>query len=624
MHNLNGFLISLAQMRVVSGRPDVNAASIIAEIQATRSRGVDMIIFPEMSTTGYFIGDILEDCAFVDDVMHYNRKIIESTKDTGSVAIFGTIMKSEGKGEDGRPRLHNAAVIAYNGLLVRWTIKTLQPDYRFFNDAKHLYSLRTVAEEQAEVLRNSPRAQGIESVNTRDFLKPILVETRHGNIRLGVILCEDMWHEDYALNPAKILAEKRAEIIINLSASPWTWQKNQKRHRVVKELIKECHVPFVYVNNVGAQNTGKNILVFDGSSTVYNENGDVVYEVSPYAEGAHDFRFADNTASIAKESGGDTAELYAALRCATKNMLEMLPPSKRKIVIGVSGGIDSAASLAHVVDVAGKEHVIAVNMPFVYSNPRIQSFAETIARNLGVRYEVRPIGNIVSAICGQTGIKPDTLAYENVQARARMEILAAMAQEIGGVFPCNANKVEVAFGYGTMYGDLAGFYMPFGDLVKREVRQIADYMNRAVFERIVIPYECINETPTAELGKNQKDPFDYGDLNRRGYHDEMVRAFTEFRKNPKWLLEGYQRGTLESDLKLDSGTLIRLFPSAKDFVQDLTQKWRQFNGSFFKRIQSPPIPVVSKRAFGRDLEESLMPPYFTRAYQLSEQDFLDE
>lgn len=616
MKNLNGLVISLVQMRVAPGQPDINTVSIIAEIKAASERGIDVIVFPEMSTTGYLIGDILEDDYFVNDVISFNHDIVEATKGTKVAVIFGTVVAVSQKGEDGRQRLHNAAVVAYDGKIISWTHKTLQPNYRFFNDAKHLYSLRASVEEQAEHLRLKEN-NVMPDVCVRDYLKPIRIETRKGHLNFGVILCEDMWHEDYAVSPAKILVEQGAELIINLSASPWTWQKNHKRHRVVKELLTECRVPLVYVNNTGAQNTGKNILVFDGSSAVYNKNGDAVYEVAPYAQGSHDFRFSDTFEHIVHQSTSDTAELYAALWCATTYMLELLPSPKRKIVIGVSGGVDSATSLAHFVDVAGRENVIAVNMPFVYSDSHIQSLAERVARNLGVRYETYPITKIVQAICEQTAVMPGTLAYENIQARARMEILAAMAQEIGGVFPCNANKVEIAFGYGTLYGDMAGFYAPLGDLVKREVRQVADHLNRIVFGREVIPHECINQMPTAELGKNQKDPFDYGDLNRRGYHDEMVRAFTEFRKNPEWIGEQYASGDLEREFKLESGTLARLFPHSWDFMQDLTQRWMQFNQSFFKRVQCPPIAVVSRRAFGRDLEESLMLPYVTRVLRMS-------
>ena len=281
MKNFNGLTLSLVQMRVIPGRPDLNADSIIAEIKSAGRRGVDIIVFPEMSTTGYLIGDILEDDYFVNDVMLFNNDIVEATTSMGITAVFGTVISSSQKGEDGRQRLYNAAVVASDGKIVAWTHKTLQPNYRFFNDSKHLYSRRAAAEERSELLRLKG-SRITPDVGLRDYLKPIRIETKKACFNLGVILCEDMWHEDYAFNPTNIVVEQGAELIINLSASPWTWRKNEKRHRVVKELLSACRVPLVYVNNTGAQNTGKNILVFDGSSAVYDDNGDVMYEVASY------------------------------------------------------------------------------------------------------------------------------------------------------------------------------------------------------------------------------------------------------------------------------------------------------------------------------------------------------
>lgn len=596
--NLDGLKISLCQMPVVPGRLDLNAQYIIKEIKAAPERGVDIIAFPEMCVTGYLVGDIFEDDAFVDDVSMWNKKIIEGTP-PGITAIFGTVLSVVAQGEDGRPRLHNGAILAKNGTMLGYTVKSLQPNYRFFNDDKHFYSMRKIAEEFGEVLS--------------DKLEPFKVTVKKRLIKVGVILCEDMWHKDYAFNPTKILADKGAQIIFNLSASPWTWKKNDKRHRVVKELLTECRVPFVYVNNTGTQNTGKNIMIFDGSSTVYDENGEIVYEVLPYSEGGHDFTVSSNMKPVVIRQGNDTSELYAAMICATKSMIE---PNTR-VVIGLSGGIDSAVSAAHFADVLGPERVIAVNMPFLNSQ-ETQDLAKTVAQNLGIEYRVVPIGEIVNSICHSAQVEWGTLSFQNVQARVRKEILAAIAQNIDGRFVCNSNKVEVAFGYGTLYGDIAGFYAPLGDLTKREVRQIADYLNKVVFKREVIPRQCIDQIPSAELedlAKKQKDPFDYGYIDKRGYHDEMVRAFTEFRKNPEWFLEMYIKGKLEEELKLESGTLKQLFPKNEFFVEDLEKQWRALYWSFFKRVQCPPIPIFSKRAFGRDLEESLMQPHFTKRFQ---------
>lgn len=606
MNNLSGLKVALCQMKVVSGRPDLNTRYIIEEIAQAAAREVDIIAFPEMCATGYLVGDIFEDLWFMSDVERYLAEIIRSTQN-GVAAILGTVRTYPGKkGEDGRPRKHNAALIAQNEELVGWTTKTLQPNYRFFNDDKHMYSLRKVVEEANVTRRN----QGQNQIDFEDRLEPFAVKTRKGLVRVGVILCEDMWHLDYALNPTRILHQKGAEVIFNLSASPWTWQKNRKRHQVVRDLLKESPLPFCYVNNTGIQNVGKNIIVFDGSSTIYNSRGERIFEIPPYVEGPQDFVFGEDNPVLVEPEANDTAELYAAMRCATRSFT----PRDAVVVVGMSGGIDSSVVAAHFTDVLGPDRVMGVNMPFLNS-PETQEIARRVSVNLGIRYQVKPIGDVVAAISQACNVTPRSLAYENVQARARQEILAATAQKIGGVFSCNSNKVEVAFGYGTLYGDIAGFYAPLGDLVKREIRQIAQYLNQVRFAKIIIPEECINQLPTAELAPGQYDPFDYGDLNRRGYHDEMVRAFTEFRKNPEWFLELYLRGKLEKELKLDPGTLARLFPTAEGFVTDLEKSWVKLYGSYFKRIQCPPIPVFSKRAFGRDLEESIMSPHFTQGYR---------
>lgn len=609
MENTNPVNISLCQMRVVPGRPDINAAYIIEEIAAAKERGVDMIIFPEMCLTGYIVGDIFEDDFFIEDVLGFNKNIIEATKN-GIAAIFGTIIISSKTGEDGRQRKHNAAILAQGGKIICQTIKSLQPNYRFFNDDKHFYSLRKVASEQTQ--KEGEKGKEIpENKGIRNLLSPALIQTKLGPVSVGITVCEDIWHENYPFNPAEILAEKGAKIIVNISASPWTWQKNRRRHQIIQNLIALAKIPLIYVNNTGCQNTGKNIIVFDGSSAVYNADGKIVFEAPPYAAGSYDFTLCQDQKPLEEKTKDDTEELYLAMLCAVKSIV---PPDK-KVIVGLSGGIDSAVVCSHLADALGPERVLAINMPFSpFSSQETRDIALALAKNLGVAYEVAPIDGLVEVIARASDVEPDTLAYENIQSRARKEILAAKAQKINGVFVCCSNKTEIAFGYGTLYGDIAGFYAPLGDLIKREVRQIADYLNRVRFKKEIIPEKCIKQTPTAELAKGQKDPFDYGNVNRRGYHDEMIRAFTEFRKNPEWFIELYIKGKLESELKLETGTLSALFPAPNDFVNDLRYWWTKFQQSFFKRVQCPPIPIFSPRAFGRDLEESLMSPHFTQRY----------
>jgi NAD+ synthase (glutamine-hydrolysing) len=565
-----------------------------------------------MCVPGYLLGDLFEDESFIKDIHHYNRKIIRSIPD-GITVIFGSLVfDSRYKNEDGRARKYNAAIIASDGKIRKVVCKTLQPNYRIFDDDRHFYSNRKYAALQDEPIFNC--------------LAPIKIKTRVGLVKIGVILCEDMWHEDYPIDPTGILVVKGADLVVNISASPRTWRKNLKRHRVVRELLEKNPVTFVYVNNVGVQNNGKNIVAFDGSSTIYNRDGNIIFAVTPYSEGNHYFVFTKHPeidqssepkfSSLAEQIAYDASELYAGWECAVRGAFKrVLPPQMRKAVIGLSGGIDSAVDAALLVRILGKENVIGVNMPSHFNSQQTQDLAQDIARNLGINYLVVPIDGVVDAIFATTSQFATDLSYENIQARARQEILAARAQNWGGVFICNSNKIEMAFGYGTLYGDISGFIAPLGDMLKYEVYQMGDYLNRVIYQREVIPQECFKIAPSAELRDKQVDPFHYGNLERRGYHDELVRAFVEFRYHPEIILEKYLDHSLETEFRLIPGTIDQLFKTPRDFVADLEKNYQLFIGSYFKRIQCPPIPILSKRAFGYDLRESLLPPLFTHQYQ---------
>ncbi|MFA6097050.1 MAG: NAD(+) synthase [Candidatus Paceibacterota bacterium] len=615
MGNTEDLRIAVCQMKVVPGRPDLNTEYMIGEIISAGNRGMDIIVFPEMCVPGYLIADMWEDDCFIWDVQAFNEQIWQATKN-GVIAIFGSVAIEEGaKGRDGRLRKFNAAFVAQNGKLVGVAIKSLLPNYRFFDDSRHFYSVPDIRDEDAEKFRLSGDYRHAEQFLGIDgYLMPFEVETRIGRIPIGVILCEDMWHEDYPYNPTESLVQNGAEIVFNLSASPWTWQKNRKRHQVVKDLISKCGVPFVYTNNTGPQNIGKNIVIFDGASTVYNKKGDRVLEIEPYADGAFDLILKDDMPVLPPRDQNDQKELFSALECAVREYFAVLPPAMRRVVIGLSGGIDSAVVAAFFAHILGPENVIGINMPSKFNSQATKDIAYEIAMNLGIHYEVIPIQGIVDKIAEATGTPEDSLAYENEQARARMEVLAARAQLLGCLFSCNGNKIELTFGYYTTDGDGAGFMTLLGDMVKREVYQLGDYLNRVVYGREVIPRSCFEIKPSAELKKNQTDPFFYGNLDHRGYHDEMVRAFIDFRKNPEWFLEKYKESSLETELKLEPGTLASHFPDPYDFVRDLEEKWKRFIGTYFKRVKASQIPALSKRALGSDFRESMLSAHFTQRY----------
>lgn len=616
MKKLTGLKIAVCQMHVASGLPSHNTKYIINEIYNASKRGVDVIVFPELCISGYLIGDKYEDNGFINDLQTCHEQIREATKGLNTIVIFGSVTCDKTKvGENGRIRKFNSALIAQDGKWLGVTNKSLLPDYRIFHDTRHFYSTRYIRDEHNEKNRTSKGLLGVNWLGIHNYLKPLTVKTRIGEIKIGASLCEDMWDIDYPFKPIRSLASNGAEIIFNLSASPWTWRKNRKRHEVVKNLLGDCRVPFVYVNNTGVQIEGGNVVVFDGSSAVYDQDGNIVFEVSSYDKGSRDFTFSDKMLPVKTKPRTDTVELYAALKCSAQGFLDTLALSMRKVVIGLSGGVDSAVSAAFYTRILGPENVFAFNMPYKDFNKQVtKDIARKTAENLGIEYKVIPIDEAVDINARLTGVEPGTLAHQNIQSRARMEILAAEAQKIGGVFSANCNKVELAFGYGTLYGDLAGFFMLLGDLVKREVYQIGDYLNKFVYEREVIPKECFEIAPSAETKKSQEDPFDYGNLDYRGYHDEMVRAFTEFRRSPEWFLKLYANGKLEKELLLKEETLARLFPTSRHFIKDLESKWRMFHGFYFKRKQGTFIPIVSKRAFGGDLIEAILPAHLTQRY----------
>ena len=635
---LNGLKIAMCQMKIVPGRPDSNGLYIIDEIKKAAVNGVDVIIFPEMAVPGYFIGDKWEDVAFIHDCEYYNKAIVRATS-SSITAIWGSVYVPRNElgqpetGEDGRLQRWNAGFIAQGGQLLSngilpVAVKALMPEYRFFDDDRHFYSARKIADEHGVLLSQ--------------LLKPFPVLIKDQYIFLGVMLCEDMWHIDYLHNPGWYLVGNGAAILINLSWSPWGWQKNRKRHQVVRDLLAICKVPMIYVSGVGVQNNGRNIITCDGSSCAYNQDGKIIFEALPYGSGTSvmdivsEFSAVENVTTLdnalhfrqsakarlerlvvtSTSSIEDTVQLYAALWNAIKYMYDNLPPRMRKVVVGLSGGIDSAVVLALMTQVFGRENCIAVNMPSGYNSQLTKDIARKIADSLGVEYLIRPIDEVVDMVAKISEIEPDTIEYENIQSVVRMQFLKAIAAKRGAVFPNNGNKVEAAFGYFTLYGDSAGFMAPIGDLVKGEVRQVADFLNKVIFDCEVIPKVCIDMPPTAELAREQIDPFCYGTLTKRGYHDEMVRAFVEFRKNPEWFLKCYVQGVLESELKLEAGTLQRLFPNGMiDFIADLEKHWEAFHNSFHKRNQMPPIPVVSKRAFGFDLRESMLGVHFTTKYR---------
>jgi len=616
----NHIRAALAQINVVPGQPALNTSTMLRAIVSAKRQRARIIIFPELAIPGYLIGDNWEREAFLRECEECGRKILRAAR--GITVVFGNVAVDwKKKNEDGRVRKYNAIFIAENGKFTgpaggqyEFVIKTLSPNYREFDESRYFYDLRKLAQE----LGKKPQ----------DLIAPV----KAAGIKLGCVICEDAWDRDYALSPLGVLGRKKPDLIINCSASPFTLGKNSKRSRVFSGQCARLRKPLIYVNNIGIQNNGKTVYTFDGSSCVYDVNGNILAACDRFRETipAVDIPL-DGSASgsrIALEEDGPEA-IYNALAFGMRAFLNLC--GIRRLVVGLSGGIDSAVMAALAQQVVGRENLLLVNMPGKFNSPTTIGFARAIAKSLGCYYAEIPIGKSVQLTISQIdGLKIKSsdgslqqrlslsgFMLENVQARDRSaRILAAAAAAFGGAFTCNANKAETTVGYSTFYGDLAGFLAPLGDLWKHDVYALAKHMNEDIFKRVVIPAGCFSLTPSAELSPGQNVDKNMGDPLAYPYHDRLFAAWVERwqRISPEEILAWFMAGRLEEEIGY-AGSLKKIFRTNRAFVADLERWWQMYCGlGVAKRIQAPPILAVTRRAFGFDHREAQMKVWFSGRY----------
>ncbi|MBQ3972126.1 MAG: NAD(+) synthase [Selenomonadaceae bacterium] len=618
--------IALGQMEVIPGHPDKNMEKILSMTEDARSQQADIVIFPEMAIPGYFLGDTWEQPAFLQDCEECGQKIIEASR--GIIIMFGNIAVDwKKKNNDGRVRKYNAFFTAKNGKLIYpdsmpypFVIKTLMPNYREFDDTRHFFSLQKLSRE----LGTTPD----------QLISPVTLKIKDRRYRVGCLLCEDGWGDDYELTPLGILKHQRSiDFFVNISSSPYTLGKNDKRHRVFGAQAKDTHAPLFYINNVGLQNNGKTIYTFDGLSTVYNTEGQVAACCQEYKEelAVVDLEHLGELPPVTFPDEPPIAHIYHALAYGIHHFLENI--HMKKVVIGISGGIDSAVAAALYNRVIGPENLLLVNMPSVYNSETTKGLSQKLAENLGCHYAIIPIQESVEHTIRQLESTPveflkehteshldvSSFVTENIQARDRSaRILAGAAAAFGGGFTCNANKAETTVGYSTLYGDQSGFLAALADLWKYQVYELAHYLNDAVYQREVIPQGIIDIVPSAELSENQNVDEGKGDPIKYPYHDHLFRSFVERwqKATPQDILSWYSEGVLEEKIGCEPGLAGKYFPTPADFIADLERWWNLFTGmAIAKRIQAPPILAVSRRAFGFDHREAQNGPYYTRRYK---------
>ena len=530
--------IAVAQLNFHVGNFESNTQKIIDKIQDAKNQGVDLIVFSELAICGYPPRDFLEFNDFINSCLDSVDEIASHT--LGITVIVGAPSRNETG--HGKP-LFNSAFILTEGKVQKHIHKTLLPTYDIFDEYRYFEP-------------------------NREFE---VVEIK--GVQVGVAICEDLWNVGnnplYTQTPALALKEKGAELIVNIAASPFSYQQDSERKEVLKENAQKTGLPIVYCNHVGAQTE----LIFDGGSFFMNKNGDVASQESFFEESliVNDIDISSGEFKAGSiQSGSKIQLIHNALVLGIKDYFKKL--GFKKAIVGLSGGIDSAVTFALAARALGSDNVYGILMPSQYSSDHSVDDAKALAENIGAPYDVIAIKDIYDAYDEKLkpifkGL-PFGLAEENLQARIRGVLVMAASNKFGHIVLNTSNKSEAAVGYGTLYGDMCGGLAVLGDVYKTEVFELARYINK---DEEVIPENTIVKPPSAELRPDQKDSDSLPD-----YHilDAVLFEYIENRKGPRELVAlGYDEALVSRILKM-------------------------VNINEYKRYQTPPILRVSHKAFG--------------------------
>ena len=461
--------IGIAQINPVVGDLAGNYDKILAAYQRLAAKGAELVLAPELALTGYPPQDLVFKSRFVPQNLAFIERLHQSI---GNVPlIVGFVDRNEGRGKP----FYNAAALLERGQPIRTSYKTLLPTYDVFDEDRYFEP-----GEGGEIFDLSGK-------------------------KIGITICEDIWTKDYLPRPLyeqeliRGLEAKGADLIVNLSASPFALGKLAVRREMVAALARSHHVPIVYCNVVG----GNDQLVFDGSSLAFNAQGGLIAQLPAFAS-AEELVETDSRETISPPLAGPMEELFAALSLGVKDYLAKC--GFKSVVLGLSGGIDSAVVAAIAVNALGKENVVGVSMPSPYSSRGSIEDALTLARNLEISCLQIPIADAFAAFKAQfkkifAGYPEDT-TEENMQSRLRGMILMSLSNKFGHLLLTTGNKSELAVGYCTIYGDMAGGLAVISDVPKTMVYRLARWINR---EREIIPAATIEKPPSAELKPGQVD-----------------------------------------------------------------------------------------------------------------------
>ena len=529
--------IFIAQLNPTVGALSSNAELIRNAYDLGVSAGADLVMVTELAVTGYPPRDLLDREVFINAALEVRDALVSQTGKTA--LLFGCITRNESW--CGKP-LHNTAILAQNGKIILQQHKVLLPTYDVFDELRYF--------------------EPGDSVRTADL----------NGMRVGVTICEDFWFDDevlgtklYCNNPVDQLARQGAQVLLNISASPFNSGKRKSRYELFSEIAKRYRIPLVYVNQVG----GNDELLFDGSSIVIDGEGKTIF-CAPSFEEHHTMINLRGEPCESVQSLDEAEEIGRGLVLGLRDYIRKC--GFKDIVVGLSGGIDSAVTAAIAVDALGKEHVTGIAMPSKFSSKSSLDDACVLAQNLGIAFHVVPIEPIYEPYEESFNKLFNNNVFdttnENVQARIRGNILMAWSNRTGALVVSTGNKSELAVGYCTLYGDMAGGLALLGDVYKTTVYKVASWINR---KREIIPRSSITKAPSAELRPNQTDqdtlpPYEVLDGILRLYVEEWCEV-------DEIVAKGYERPLVENIL-------------------------RAVDTNEFKRRQAAPTIRVSEKAFG--------------------------
>jgi NAD+ synthase (glutamine-hydrolysing) len=529
----DSFKIALAQLDLLVGDVQGNATRVVTTARRARADlGADLILFPELTLSGYPPEDLLFHRGFRRQIEAGLERVRQEVQDASLVVGFP---------EYTRAGIYNSAALISGGSIAAIHRKAELPNYKVFDEKRYF----------------QPGAQ------------PTVVD-RQG-FKIGLLVCEDIWEPE----STQLARSDGAELLVVINASPFELHKQREREDIARIRARDVGLPLAYVNIIGGQDE----LIFDGNSFVMDADGRVVMRAPAYEEGTYVVEFVrqgrgkvvPQPGSIAPELS-DEASVYGALVLGVRDYVNK--HGFPGVVMGLSGGVDSALTLAIAVDALGAERVHAVMMPSRYTSPMSLQDAEEQARLLGVKYSMLSIESMFEAtlatLKGEFAGRPPDASEENIQSRCRMLLLMGISNKTGKMLLTTGNKSEMAVGYATLYGDMAGGFAPIKDCSKLLVYRLSAYRNSL---GRVIPQRVIDRPPSAELRHEQKDS---DSLPPYEVLDPILEAF------------------IEEDLSVDEIEARGFDRATVGRVLDLVKR------NEYKRRQAPPGVRVSRRAFGRD------------------------